>query len=1155
MSASDSSAPVLTSRLAWPAGLRPFRAVVRPGTGPRLDLDRDWPELAFIALAVLLFWRAATPANAPDRVGVAARAILHPIFGLSAALLGVTDGARYALLVGLLAAAGGMWWLGVVLGLGRPGRLWASLAYALAGGVGVGWLTGRFGLDLGYPWIPWALACAILAVRWRRRLYAAGAAAALALIFLGGDFGLTCATLAVLALFLLVAATSLRRERPYIALRRDEALIAVLIGLLGFGLAAVQLLPQLAAVFAGALAVRQAPVTAGLGHLLGTLIVGPGGQATAGGLYAYFGVVPFLYLAGLPMAMRRANRRMLLGLGLLVALCLLWAAGDWLSRTGASAAILAWGAVALLALAGLGFDALWRWSAANLKLRRTSLPAAVRWAAAWLGIFTLAALAAASVVDLYWKNRPPSSAASGIFLGLTAGDLLRTFAVQHPMSLGIGAVLSTLSLLGLALLIVAGLRSRRSQPDVEAVDADGVPRPGEPLDIPDGTPAVVSPSAEPWRLPAWQASFLLLFALMVGIVLFLRLFKLGTLGSEIYGDIVIVRNYVQGVLAGKWPVRFDLSAGPLYHYLIAPIVAVAGLDYAGLKLASVFVSLGVLAATYAFSRRLVNDYFALLTTFIAGVSSWLLIFSRLGNSQILLPLLTAAALWLVARVVQFNRQSDLVACAIVSALGLYVYPQSFVLPGAIFLTLLLLRWTGFPVTRKKLGLFVVIVLVCAIPFVLIVGTDPANFSDGYIGSKMKTGGDVLTLLGYNVVKALLAFNVRGDESFRSNPSGLAQLDQISGVLFLVGMAFWFATKERRRWVPIWLVSLLVLQVPSILALNQPREVPSASRTLGIAPIVYMLVASGLWWLIQAMRARGRRWPLIVVVTGILLGGILYLNVQRYFTTYIGGLPYQDTPIGRLIADYADALPADTQVYMVGCCWEHSIPDRFVDKEVARPQNWHYVDARELSCLQLQFLQSPAVLIWSFHDALPAPQLEACAHWLPAQLFTYQDHPTFRAAPLRPDLPPPSAGTGQIAESVTGLDAAPVEVDGQTVDLVYSKLDMGRPEDIFDGDVSTLARGLEANPFVLEFHFPEPRSIRGLSATFASMDFVVTAKLFADEHAEPKVYTQEFRGLPPDPQIEMAFDDAPSTVRKLRLEVLQLQPPTDVHIHVRELKFR
>ena len=111
-------------------------------------------------------------------VGVAARAILHPVFGLLVALLGVTDGARYALLVSLLVAAGGMWWLGVVLGLGRPGRLWASLAYTFAGGVGAGWMAGRFGLDLGYPWIPWALACALLAVRLRRRLYAAGAAAA-----------------------------------------------------------------------------------------------------------------------------------------------------------------------------------------------------------------------------------------------------------------------------------------------------------------------------------------------------------------------------------------------------------------------------------------------------------------------------------------------------------------------------------------------------------------------------------------------------------------------------------------------------------------------------------------------------------------------------------------------------------------------------------------------------------------------------------------------------------------------------------------------------------------------------------------------------------------------------------------------------------------
>ena len=390
----------------------------------------------------------------------------------------------------------------------------------------------------------------------------------------------------------------------------------------------------------------------------------------------------------------------------------------------------------------------------------------------------------------------------------------------------------------------------------------------------------------------------------------------------------------------------------------------------------------------------------------------------------------------------------------------------------------------------------------------------ANFTGGYIGSKINAEGSFLTLLGRSFVKAMLAFHVKGDEIFRSNPSGVPHLDRISGILFLGGVIFWLTTKARRRWLPLWFVPLLLLQVPAILALNQPREVPSASRTLGIAPIVYMLVASGLWWLIQAMHARGRRWPLIAAVTGILLGGILFLNVQRYFNAYIGGLPYQNTPIGRLVADYADALPADTQVYMVGCCWEHSIPDRFVDKEVARPQNWHYIDARDLSCLKLQSLSLPAVFIWSFREKLPAPQLEPCQHWLPAQPHAYQGRPTFNTAPLRPDLPSTTIGAGQIAEARAGLEVTPVELDGQLVDLLYSKLDMGAPANIFDGDVSTLARGLEANPFVLEFPFPEPRPIGGLSADFAHMDFV-TAKLYADAHAEPKLYTQEFRDTPSD----------------------------------------
>ena len=504
-------------------------------------------------------------------------------------------------------------------------------------------------------------------------------------------------------------------------------------------------------------------------------------------------------------------------------------------------------------------------------------------------------------------------------------------------------------------------------------------------------------------MPKGQAGFLLLFALTAGLILFLRLFQLDRLQREIYGDIDVVFKTVKQVLAGNWPRRFDLSSGPLYHYLVTPIILLTGLNYAGLKLASVLVSLAGLGATYAAARRLVNDYFALLVTFIAGVSSWLLIFSRLGNSQIVLPLLTMLALWLAVRIVQNGRLWEVAACAFVSGLGLFAYPQSFILPGVIFLTLWALGRTGHSLPRGWIRSFILISGVCLIPFTWIVTTDLANFTGGYIAGKIipVSGSTALAVLGQNALRALLALHVRGDAAYRSNPSGLPELDWISGVFFLAGIVFWFSSKERRRWVPLWLVPLILLQVPSVLVLNRPVEVPSASRTLGVAPIVYLLVGSGLWWLALAIHRRGQR-RLALLVTGLLLAGILFLNTQRYFQNYLNGLPYHDTPIGAIIADFANLLPAGTQVYMVGCCWEsENTPDRFIGYDMTRPYDLHYVDAQDLSCDRMRSWGQPAVVLWDPHLALPAAQLAACSAWLPTQQYSYQGWPIFNEAALRP----------------------------------------------------------------------------------------------------------------------------------------------------------
>jgi len=130
----------------------------------------------------------------------------------------------------------------------------------------------------------------------------------------------------------------------------------------------------------------------------------------------------------------------------------------------------------------------------------------------------------------------------------------------------------------------------------------------------------------------------------------------------------------------------------------------------------------------------------------------------------------------------------------------------------------------------------------------------------------------------------------------------------------------------------------------------------------------------------------------------------------------------------------------------------------------------------------------------------------------------------------------------------------VAVDGQLVDVEHSPLDVGQLADLFDGEPFTLVRGLAANPLVFDFTFPTLRAVKGLVADFGSMDFSLTVRLYGDATGEPVVYTEVYRGQPPDPHVTLSFPAAPEQVGRVRIEIEQLNPPVDVHIHVREFKF-
>ncbi|MEI7772272.1 MAG: antitoxin family protein [Chloroflexales bacterium] len=142
-----------------------------------------------------------------------------------------------------------------------------------------------------------------------------------------------------------------------------------------------------------------------------------------------------------------------------------------------------------------------------------------------------------------------------------------------------------------------------------------------------------------------------------------------------------------------------------------------------------------------------------------------------------------------------------------------------------------------------------------------------------------------------------------------------------------------------------------------------------------------------------------------------------------------------------------------------------------------------------------------------------------------------------------------------ADRVARAQLVEDQVDiGGPVTVAHSLLDIGAPANIFDGDPTTLMRGFEANPLIIELRFPHPRSIGGVTLTVASMDF--TLRLIGTTTDGPQVIAeQSYTGLPPDPTVSLDLPSGVHNLSALRLEILQAGAGEVAHVHVRELVLR
>jgi hypothetical protein len=137
---------------------------------------------------------------------------------------------------------------------------------------------------------------------------------------------------------------------------------------------------------------------------------------------------------------------------------------------------------------------------------------------------------------------------------------------------------------------------------------------------------------------------------------------------------------------------------------------------------------------------------------------------------------------------------------------------------------------------------------------------------------------------------------------------------------------------------------------------------------------------------------------------------------------------------------------------------------------------------------------------------------------------------------------------------SALQQAEVTIDGDPVQVQYSMLDMGTIDLVFDGDKRTVARTLEANPFIIELTFPEEHQFSGYTIVLGSADSRVTTILYSAEGEPPAESVADFHGSPSNPEVDVNFGQI-LTAQKVRFEVFQPYTGVPSNVHVWEIIFK
>lgn len=418
--------------------------------------------------------------------------------------------------------------------------------------------------------------------------------------------------------------------------------------------------------------------------------------------------------------------------------------------------------------------------------------------------------------------------------------------------------------------------------------------------------------------------FILVLILIIGLGLFLRVYKLSSVPVALNGDEAGFGYNAYAILTtgrdehGQFLPDVFKSFGdykpPIFVYMLVPLVYIFGLTELTVRMPIAILSTILIVITYLIARELFKSkWISLVSAFLISISAWAIQFSRAGWEASLGLFFTTLGIYLF--LIGLRNFKWFWGSAVVFVLAFYSYHAEKLAVPLLIITLLLI-FKPFKAFTKKNILLLVFLIIASIPALIGI----TNFSGqsrargsliiDYLFSSTKdniyklsstseSSSPVDDLIWHSRVansitdisSKLFAYIspanlfVYGDEVGRHSSEGFGVLYPYEFVLLL--SAIYFFIKSKKTKYDLFLIAwILIGTLPAMITKDKLHSI----RSLLALPPIYIFEAWGLIELLKAVRRFNRRLVLPVLVV-FLIGSLIYLI--HFFQSY-----FIFTPVSR-----------------------------------------------------------------------------------------------------------------------------------------------------------------------------------------------------------------------------------------------------------------